>query len=113
MVTRYVPEVGDIAWLDFDPQIGHEQSRRRPALVLTDQSYNRASGLLVACPVTSKRRPYPFAVPITLDEVEGAILVDHLKSVDWQARNAKYHSKVDPELLRKVRTYVGVLLQIR
>ena len=112
MVRHYVPEAGDIAWLDFDPQAGREQGRRRPALVLTDQAYNRASGLAVVCPLTSKRKPYPFALPVTVDRVEGAVLVDHLKSVDWQARNATLHSKADPPLMNKVRNYIAVLLRI-
>ena len=112
MVARYVPAAGDIAWLNFDPQAGREQGRRRPALVLTDQAYNRASGLMIVCPLTSKRKPYPFALPVVVDKVEGAVLVDHLKSVDWQERKAVFHSKADPGLLSKVRTYVAVLLKI-
>jgi len=113
MVTRYVPSAGDIAWLDFDPQAGREQAKRRPALVVTEQSYNRASGLVIVCPLTSRRKPYPFALPTTLDKVEGAVLVDHVKSMDWDARKAKFQSKADPALLRKVRAYLGVLLGIR
>jgi mRNA interferase MazF len=113
MVTRYVPRAGDFVWLDFDPQAGREQSKRRPALVITDQSYNRASGLAMVCPLTSLRKPYPFALPTVLDEVEGAVLVDHLKSLDWAARKAKFHSKADPALLARVRAYLGVLLAIQ
>src|SRR5580704_3588823 len=113
MVATYVPEVGDIAWLDCDQQAGREQGRRRPALVLTDQAYNRASVLVVICPLTSKRKPYPFALPVVVDKVEGAVLVDHLKSMDWKARKAVFHSKADAALLNKVRTYVAVLLRIR
>ncbi|MFZ0801400.1 MAG: type II toxin-antitoxin system PemK/MazF family toxin [Terriglobales bacterium] len=113
MVAPYVPEAGDIAWLDFDPQAGREQAKRRPALVLTDQAYNRASGLVVVCPLTSKRKQYPFALPVVVDKVEGSVLVDHLKSVDWKARDADFHSKADPALLSKVRIYLGVLLSIR
>jgi mRNA interferase MazF len=113
MVAGYVPEAGDIAWVDFHPQAGREQSKRRPALVLTDQAYNRATGLMVVCPLTSRRKPYPFALPVVVDKVEGAVLVDHLKSVDWKARKAVFHSKVDAALLNKVRTYVSVLLRIR
>ncbi|MGB0031432.1 MAG: type II toxin-antitoxin system PemK/MazF family toxin, partial [Candidatus Sulfotelmatobacter sp.] len=75
MVTAYVPEAGDIVFIDFDPQVGHEQAKRRPALVLTDQRYNRASGIAVVCPLTSKRKPYPFALPVKVDKVEGAIVV--------------------------------------
>jgi mRNA interferase MazF len=113
MVAPYVPEAGDIAWLNFDPQAGREQAKRRPALVLTDQAYNRASGLVVVCPLTSKRKPYPFALPVVVDKVEGSVLVDHLKSMDWKAREVAFHSKVDPALLNKVRAYLGVFLGVR
>src|ERR1700754_3307066 len=105
MVKRYVPDAGDIAWLDFDPQTGREQAKRRPALVLTDERYNRASGLAVVCPLTSKRKPYPFALPTKVDHVEGAVLVDQLKSMDWTGRKAVFHSKADPGLVNKVRQY--------
>jgi len=94
MVTGYVPESGDIVMLDFDSQVGREQAKRRPALVLTDHRYNRASGLAIVCPLTSKRKPYPFALPISLDEVDGAVLVDQLKSMDWSGRHAKFRAKV-------------------
>jgi mRNA interferase MazF len=113
MVNAYVPEAGDIILLDFDPQVGREQAKRRPALVITDQRYNHASGLAVVCPLTSKRKPYPFALPLTLDRVEGAVLVDQLKSLDWNSRRAEFHSKAEAGLLSKVRTYLAVLLGIR
>ena len=113
MVVQYIPRAGDIVWLDFDPQVGREQAKRRPALVITDRSYNQASGLVIVCPLTSRRRPYPFALPTIIDKVEGAVLVDHLKSMDWAARKAAFHSKADAALLTKVRAYLGVLLGIR
>jgi len=113
MVIPYVPQAGDIVMMDFDPQAGREQARRRPALVLTDQRYNRASGLAVVCPLTSKRKPYPFALPVALDQVEGAVLVDQLKSMDWAGRKAKFHSKAEPGLVSKVRQYIAVLLAFR
>ena len=113
MVTSYVPDAGDIVFLDFDPQVGREQAKRRPALVLTDIRYNRASGLAVVCPLTSKRKPYPFALPVTVGKVEGAVLVDQLKSMDWVGRHAEFHSKADAALLRKVRQYIATLLSIR
>ena len=112
MVTPYVPEAGDIVMMDFDPQVGREQAKRRPALVLTDQRYNRASGLAVVCPLTSKRKPYPFALPVTVGQVEGAVLVDQLKSMDWAGRKAKFHSKADSVLVSKVRQYIAVLLAL-
>jgi mRNA interferase MazF len=112
MVGPYVPEAGDIIWLDFDPQAGREQGRRRPAIVLTDLAYNRVSGLAVVCPLTSWRKPYPFALPAVVDKVEGAVLVDHLKSVDWKDRDAKFHSRADAALLNRVRGYIAVVLGI-
>jgi mRNA interferase MazF len=113
MVARYVPEAGDIALLDFDPQLSREQAKRRPALVITDQRYNQASGLAVVCPLTSQRKPYPFSLPTTVGRVEGAVLVDQIKSLDWNSRRAEFHSKADPALLPKVRVYLAVLLGIR
>ena len=113
MVTTYVPEAGDIGMMDFDPQIGREQAKRRPALVLTDQRYNRATSLAVVCPLTSKRKPYPFALPVDIDQVKGAVLVDQLKSLDWSARHTEFRSRADAGLLSKVRQYIAVLLAIR
>jgi len=113
VVTSYVPDAGDIVFLDFDPQAGREQATRRPALVLTDERYNRASGLAMVCPLTSKRKPYPFALPIVIDQIEGAVLVDQLKSLDWGARHAEFHSKAATVLVTKVRQYIAVLLSIR
>ena len=112
MVTPYVPDTGDIVFMDFDLQIGREQAKRRPALVLTDLRYNRASGLAVVCPLTSKVKPYPFSLPITVGGVEVAVLVDQLKSMDWSGRRAEFHSKAPASMLSKVRQYIAVLLEI-
>src|SRR5580658_2877313 len=113
MVTSYVPEAGDIVMMDFDPQVGREQAKRRRALVLTDQRYNRASGLAIVCPLTSKRKAYPFALPVTVGDVDGAVLVDQLKSMDWAGRKASFHSKAEPALVSKVRQYLAILLGLR
>ena len=113
MVARYVPRAGDIIWLDFDPQAGREQAKRRPALVVTEESFNRASGFAVVCPLTSHRKPYPFALPAVVDKIEGSVLVDHVKSLDWSVRKAAFHSKASPDLLSKTRAYLEVLLGIR
>src|ERR1700691_5471046 len=110
MAISYVPQASDIVMLDFEPQVGREQATRRPALVLTDRRYNRASGLAFVCPLTSKRKPYPFAFPVAVNQIEGAVLVDQLKSMDWSGRNARFHSKAAPALLAQVRQYVAVLL---
>jgi len=112
MVTPYVPDTGDIVFMDFDPQVGREQAKRRPALILSDLRYNRASGLAVVCPLTSKVKPYPFSLPITVGGVDGAVLVDQLKSMDWAGRGAEFHSKAPTSMMSKVRQYIAVLLQI-
>jgi mRNA interferase MazF len=112
-VSSYVPESGDIVTINFDPQARREQAKRRPALVLTDRRYNQASGLAVVCPLTSKRKAYPFALPVTIGDVEGAVLVEQVKSIDWEARGAEFHSKANPALVTKVRQYIAVLLGIR
>lgn len=113
MVGRYVPRAGDIVWIDFDPQLGREQAKRRPAFVITEEAYNRASGLAVVCPLTSQRKPYPFALPVKIDKVEGAVLVDQIKSFDWTARKVTFKSTAEPALLDRVRAYLEVLLGIK
>jgi mRNA interferase MazF len=113
MVAVHVPEAGDVIWIDFDPQAGREQRKRRPALVLTDSKYNRASGLCIVCPITSVRKGYPFEIPTVIDGVDGAVLADQLKSLDWSARNAELHSRAPSDVFKKVRTYAAVLLGLR
>ena len=86
----YFPERGDAVWVSFDPQSGHEQAGRRPALVLSPSAYNRKVGLAVFCPITSQIKGYPFEVVIPGGlGVTGAVLSDQVKSLDWQARNAE------------------------
>jgi mRNA interferase MazF len=90
VVTRYVPDRGDLVWLQFNPQTGHEQAGRRPALVISPRSYNRRVGLALFCPITSQVKGYPFEVPLPKGlAVDGAVLSDQLKSLDWRARKAK------------------------
>lgn len=87
----YVPERGDIVWLEFSPQAGHEQAGRRPAAVISPKPYNAKVGLFLACPVTTQQKGYPFEVAIPSDlPIAGAILADQLKSLDWRARKASY-----------------------
>ncbi len=87
--VAWVPDRGDLVWLDFDPQAGHEQAGRRPALVISPVAYNRATGLALCCPVTSRVKTYPFEVALPADlAVGGVILSDQLRSLDWRARHA-------------------------
>lgn len=88
MVKGYVPDAGDIVWLEFDPQAGHEQAGHRPALVLSPAIYNGRIGLMLCCPMTTKIKGYPFEV-IVPGKPESAVLADQVKSLDWKERNAK------------------------
>jgi mRNA interferase MazF len=106
-----VPERGDAIWLSFDPQAGGEQAGRRPALVLSPSSYNAKSGLVVVCPITSRAKGYPFesSLPEGMP-IQGVVLADHLRSLDWQARKAERICRVPDELLEDVVAKVTALL---
>lgn len=87
--VRYVPDRGDAVWLTFDPQAGHEQSGRRPALVLSPKRYNARTGLAILCPLTSQIKGYPFEVIIPGGlAIQGAVLADQVRNLDWRARRA-------------------------
>ena len=111
MSAVYVPEVGDLVWLTFDPQAGREQAGRRPALVLSPKAYNAKSGLVLVCPITNHVKGYPFEVPVTAGQgVTGVVLADHLKSVDWKARHAEKLGYCAPEVIDEVRARLAPLL---
>ncbi len=94
-MTEYIPDTGDIVWINFNPQAGHEQAGRRPALVLSPESYNRKVSLAILCPVTSQIKGYPFEVLIPDgQEINGVILSDQVKNLDWKARQAKFICKI-------------------
>ena len=105
----YVPERGDVVWLTFDPHAGHEQAGRRPAVVVSPRAYNGKVGLALFCPVTGKRKGYPYEVEIPPAlTISGVILSDQLKSLDWRARKAQYICRLPiPNMLdalAKIRT---------
>ena len=109
--SRYVPERGDVVWLSFDPQAGHEQAGRRPAVVLSPSIYNRSSGLAIVVPITSQIKGYPFEVPIPPGaRVSGVILSDHLKSIDWQARGAERIGQLPEETLTEALKKAALLI---
>jgi len=90
-VAPYVPERGDAIWINFHPQAGHEQAGRRPAVVLSPAAYNGRVGLVLLCPITNQRKGYPFEVRIPLRlRVQGVVLADQIKSLDWQVRQAEF-----------------------
>lgn len=107
----YVPKRGDVVWLTFDPQAGHEQSGRRPAFVLSPDAYNRKTGLFLACPVTSKVKGYPFEVALPEElSVGGVILADQIKSLDWKARRAEFAAEAPDAVVEEVLALVLPLI---
>ena len=111
--ARYVPERGDLLWLTFDPQAGHEQAGRRPALVLSPAAYNRRANLALLCPITTQAKGYPFEVALPGGlPLSGVILADHLKSVEWAARRAEFVGKASADVLAEVTTKLRPLLGV-
>ena len=110
-MPRYVPDRGDVVWLRFDPQAGHEQAGLRPALVLSPRAYNGKVGLALCCPVTSQVKGYPFEVlPSRGSRLKGAILADQVKSLDWRARDAKRSCVVSQAVMDEVLAKIQALL---
>jgi mRNA interferase MazF len=109
----YVPDAGDLVWLTLDPTQGHEQTGRRPALVLTPRFYNARTKLAVCCPLTTQIKGYPFEVHVdSASGVAGVVLVDQLKSLDWVTRRADRIGSVDDSVMTNVRTLLKTLLAI-
>jgi mRNA interferase MazF len=108
----YVPRRGDVVWLQLDPRAGHEQAGRRPALVLSPESYNGRIGLAILCPITSQVKGYPFEVALPHGSaISGVVLSDQVKSLDWRARRADLIEAAPPrvteEVLQKLDTLLG------
>lgn len=108
--SPYLPESGDIIWLELDPRTGHEQSGRRPCLVLSDRLLHERTGLAVVCPITSKAKGLPYEVPLTGAKTQGAVLPIHLRSIDLQARYARFIEPAPVAVLQTVQRYVRVLV---
>jgi len=109
MARLYVPDAGDIVWISFSPQAGHEQSGHRPAVVLSPASYNAKTSLMVCCPMTTKIKNYPFEVVIAGDS-PSAVLADQVKSLDWRMRRAKRKGAISPAELAEVRAKIRALI---
>ncbi len=109
----YVPEAGDIVWLQFNPQAGNEQAGHRPALVISPRIYNEKSGLMVCCPITTKIKGYPFEVITQIAGVDCAILSDQIKSLDWRARQAKSKATASSDTMQHVKGKMRALLGIK
>lgn len=114
MASRaYVPDTGDVVWLEFDPQAGHEQAGHRPALVMSPALYNGKTGLMLCCPLSTKVKGYPFEVPTQVDGQDGVVLSDQVKSLDWKVRRAKKKGAVSESVMLLVRARIKALLVIK
>ena len=108
----YVPERGDIVWVNFTPQAGHEQAGHRPAFVLSPSSYNGRTGLALCCPITSQVKDYPFEVVLPAGgPVTGVVLADQVRSLDWQARGARFAARATPQTTADVLALTLTLLE--
>lgn len=108
---QYIPNRGDLVWIDLDPTKGSEQAKTRPALALSPKTYNHKTGLAILCPITSVAKGYPFEVKLESKEVSGVILSDHVRSLDWQARNIRFIAKLDANTVQEVQTKLALLIQ--
>lgn len=109
-MVRYAPKEGDIVWLEFDPQKGKEIQKTRPALTISPHAYNLKTGLGLFMPITSKIKGYPFEIIINKDEIQGAVLCDQIRSLDWKARKAKFAMRIPSSIMEEVIAKFSVLL---
>ena len=111
MTTDYLPERGDVVWLDFRPQAGHEQTGRRPAVVLSPRSYNGKVGLALVCPITTRLKGYPFEVAVPAGcGVSGVVLADRVKILDWRARRAEFICRLPAPIIADVLARLAALI---
>ena len=112
MSASYIPDAGDIVWLNFTPQTGHEQAGRRSIVVLSPKVYNSKTGFLVCVPITSQIKGYPFEVLLSGAEVSGAALADQVKNLDWRSRQARYKGKISISEIQEIRAKIAALLKL-
>ena len=108
---KYIPDKGDLVWLNFSPQKGHEQAGRRPAICLSPKIYNSKTGLAIFCPITSKIKGYPLEVKLPDNlPIAGVILADQIRSLDWRARKAEFITKAPSKTVKGVLELIKLLL---
>jgi mRNA interferase MazF len=105
-MVKYIPSQGDIVTLNFDPQSGHEQKGRRPAIIISNHVFNKHLGLAFACPITNTKRDFPFHIEVKSENITGFIMVEQMKSIDYNARSVKFIEKADEETLGKI---IGII----
>jgi mRNA interferase MazF len=109
----YIPRYGDAVWITLNPQAGHEQTGRRPALVLSPEDYNKKTGLAIFCPITNQIKGYPFEVTIPEGlPLKGAILADQVKNLDWRVRNTEFICTLPNEIISEALVRLGTLISL-
>jgi len=106
----YIPDRGDIVWINLNPQKGHEQSGKRPAIVLSPKEYNGKTNLFLVCPVTSRIKKYPFEVVINEEKIKGAVLSDQIRNMDWKARKVCFIQKISQTAMQEIQQKFLVLI---
>jgi len=111
MVKKYIPEQGDIVVLDFDPQSGHEQKGRKPAIIISNKTFNKYLGLAFACPITNTKRDFPFHIKVESDNITGYIMSEQMKSIDYNARNIKFIEKANQNTINQILGIIDSIIQ--
>ena len=110
-MVKYIPEQGDIVVLSFDPQSGHEQKGRRPAIIISNKVFNQHLGLAFACPITNTKRNFPFHIECDSKNITGFIMTEQMKSIDYNSRNIKFIEKANPKTLGKILGIIDSIIQ--
>jgi len=109
-MAAYIPQQGDFVVVSFDPKSGHEQSGRRPALVISKNLFNQKTGLAFVCPLTKTFRNYPFHLPVHAERVTGFVMIEQVRSIDFRARNTKFIEKASPDLLAEAQALLDACI---
>lgn len=110
-MVKYIPEQGDIVVLNFDPQSGHEQKGRRPAMIISNKIFNQHLGLAFACPITNTKRDFPFHIEVKSENITGFIMAEQMKSIDYNSRNIKFIEKADQKTINQILGIIDSILQ--
>ncbi len=106
LLRDYIPERGDICWIDFSPSRGHEQEGLRPGLIISSKSFNKRIGLAMVVPITSKKKGYPFEVSFSIEKIKGAIMAYQTRTLDWKDRIHEFILKLPEDVLSEVQSYL-------
>ena len=109
-MVKYIPEQGDIVALNFDPQSGHEQKGRRPAIIMSNKIFNQHLGLAFACPITNTKRDFPFHIAVESENITGYIMAEQMKSIDYKSRNIKFIEKANAQMVNDILSIIDSIL---